>query len=722
MSVRAGAATAAVATFFAIAPVYGQTAPAPSQDAVPAADAAAPNAGLSGAISLDQITVTSTKTPEQAIDALSASSVVDTSQINILQPSKASGVLQDIPGVTTQESQNDPGQSVNIRGLQDFGRVNILVDGARQDFQISGHNANGTYYLDPAFIGRADVTRGPVSNIYGSGAIGGVVSYTTRGVEDVLDPGKIYGASQTTGLGSNSREILTSTAGAARFGDYADLYAQFVYRGLASYFDGVDEKVADTGSTLAGGLFKANLRPAEGQQITVSTLNQSYNFTNNGTSNAGSRFSDHVTTGNYTLGYTAARPDLPWLDFSAKAYYTTTKNQQTALAPDETYEALGVVPGDPLADSMSTIGFDIHNTSRFDTGPLSHELTYGGDSAWDHVNTFDNAGGFISALTPSGNRRLSGGFVQDQLRYGGWLRFVGALRYDDYSLTGDGVNSGGGHLSPKITISVTPVQGIELYGLYAEAYRAPSVTETFIEGVHPFPAFNILPNPDLTPETGHNFEGGVNIKYDNILAQGDKLRIKANVFSNTVDNYIDFEPVGPSFLVPFIPGAPTSLCNVAPFLCFPITSFQYVNIAQAHLYGVELEGGYDWGGGFVTISGAHINARNVSANQPLITSIPDKISGTFGLRFLDQQLTIGARAVFVASSVKLYDDTGATTNEPTKGYGLLDLFASYKFSESVNADLYLKNVFNQQYTQYLNTLPSAGFGAKASLTVKFSSM
>jgi hemoglobin/transferrin/lactoferrin receptor protein len=275
-----------------------------------------------------------------------------------------------------------------------------------------------------------------VSNVYGSGAIGGVVYCTTRRVDDVLNPDQNYGASQTVGLGSNGREILTSTSGAARLGTIADLYGQFVYRGAASYYDGLDTKIADTGSTLAGGLFKGNIRPADGQQISVSAMTQDYNFANNGTSDAGARFSDHVTANNFTLGYTFRTPELQWADLSAKVYYTTTENRQTAIAPDATYSALGVVPGDPLADSMSTIGFDIHNTSRFDTGEFGHELTYGGDSAWDHASTFDDAGGFISALTPSGSRRLSGAFVQDQARYNGWLRIIGALRYDDYSLQG----------------------------------------------------------------------------------------------------------------------------------------------------------------------------------------------------------------------------------------------------------------------------------------------
>ena len=124
---------------------------------------------------LDTITVTSGKTEDKVINDLAGSSVVTRRQIDLFQSSRISDVLQGVPGVAVQETGTDPGQAVNIRGLQDFGRVNVLVDGARQDYQVSGHGANGTFYLDPELIGQVDITRGPVSTVYGSGAIGGVV-------------------------------------------------------------------------------------------------------------------------------------------------------------------------------------------------------------------------------------------------------------------------------------------------------------------------------------------------------------------------------------------------------------------------------------------------------------------------------------------------------------------------------------------------------------------
>ena len=45
-----------------------------------------------------------------------------------------------------------------------------------------------------------DVTRGPASSVYGSGAIGGVVSFTTLDADDVLDEGETIGAQLKTGV------------------------------------------------------------------------------------------------------------------------------------------------------------------------------------------------------------------------------------------------------------------------------------------------------------------------------------------------------------------------------------------------------------------------------------------------------------------------------------------------------------------------------------------
>jgi hemoglobin/transferrin/lactoferrin receptor protein len=349
-------------------------------------------------------------------------------------------------------------------------------------------------------------------------------------------------------------------------------------------------------------------------------------------------------------------------------------------------------------------------------GPVSHKLTIGGDSAWDRVRTADFAGGFVSALTPGGNRNIAGAFVQDEARFG-WLRVLGALRHDSYSLNGGGFSSSGDRLSPKITVGVSPIRGIEFYGTYAEGYRAPAITETLISGTHPFPAFQLLANPAVQPETAHNLEAGVNLKYDNVFHQDDSFRPKAAIFTNTVDN--DLMPVGPTYFVPFSPVFPAASCSATPrpFYCvIPITSYQYVNIAKARLEGAEVEAAYDWGDGFVSISGSHVDGRNEATGAALATVPPDRVSGTLGFRFLDRALTISSRLRLVSDS-----NSSSVIATPTKGYGLVDIFASYKYSENISADLSVTNLFNRQYVQYLDTLASPGLTANLGVTIRFAS-
>ncbi|MBB4038811.1 hemoglobin/transferrin/lactoferrin receptor protein [Microvirga flocculans] len=667
------------------------------------------------ALELDTITVTSGKTEDKAIDDLAGSSVVTRRQIDLLQSSRVSDVLQGVPGVAVQETGTDPGQAVNIRGLQDFGRVNVLVDGARQDYQVSGHGANGTFYLDPELIGQVDVVRGPVSTVYGSGAIGGVASFRTRTIDDILAPDERYGAVQKLGLGTNGAGVVTNSMVGARIGTAADVFGQFVYRNTNDYRDGNNDKIQDSDSELTSGLFKFNVSPADGHTFSGSALLQNYTFTNNGDTGTGTRFSNDVTANTYTLGYRFNRPDNPWLDLSVKGYYTTTEDNKRVVTPSRTYGSLGVKPSDRLDYSMETLGFDISNTSRFDAVGLGHALTFGIDGARDRGETLDRAGGYGSAFTPSGERSLFGGFVQDEVRITPWLRAIGALRFDSYELDGGGVHADGSRVSPKLTIGVEPVKGIEFYGTYAEGYRAPSITETLIQGSHPFPIFNILPNPSLRPEVAHNLEGGVNVQYDDVLKAGDRFRAKVSVFQNRIDDYIDSVPVGPRYNVPVVPGMPVSACAFAPEMCLiGIQDQQYRNIARAELQGAEIEAAYDWGGGFVTVAGTVIEGRNDITGDPLNSVVPNRISTTLGLRLLDDKLTVGTRLTLV-------DDSKKNVANPTGGYGLVDLFASYRYDENISGDITIQNLFDRQYTQYLNSEPSPGLTAKFGLTVKFAS-
>jgi hemoglobin/transferrin/lactoferrin receptor protein len=56
---------------------------------------------------------------------------------------------------------------------------------------------------------------------------------------------------------------------------------------------------------------------------------------------------------------------------------------------------------------------------------------------------------------------------------------------------------------------------------------------------------------------------------------------------------------------------------------------------------------------------------------------------------------------------------------PSSGHGLVDLFATYAYNDRVSGDLTINNLFNHNYTQFLNIEPNPGLTVKAGLTLKF---
>ena len=673
------------------------------------------------AIGLDTLSVTATKTAIPAVDALAGTSVVPRAALDRLQPGRLSEVLRDVPGVITQENRNDPAQAINIRGLQDFGRVNVLVDGARQDFQVSGHGANGVFYLDPELVGGVDVTRGPTATVYGSGAIGGVAAFRTRSIDDILAPDESAGFVHKQGFGTNGQRFVNSSALGARIGTAADVFGQFVFRDTAPYRDGAGLPVPDTGSELNAGLAKLTLRPAEGHALHTTALLQRFAFVNGGDTGAGARFANAVQADTVTFGYRFARPDVPLVDLSLDGYATTTRDALTFLqdSPRGLYGRLGTRAGDRLTYDLATAGFDAHNTARFETGPVAHALTLGGDGVANRVRTTDQAGGFGAAFTPSGRRELAGAFLQDEIRAAPWLRIVGALRHDGYRLDGGAYRARGARVSPKITVGVAPVGGLELYGTYAEGYRAPTITETLMEGIHPFPAFAILPNPALRPEVARTVEGGANLRADGVVGPGDALRAKLALFDTAVDGFIDMQAVGPAYDVLAIPGVPASICAARPgrFPCvIPARSYQYRNVARADLSGAELEGTYDWGRGFVSLAATHVDGRDRATRESLLTVPPDRIGTTLGLRFLADRLVVGTRLTLVEARTDL---PAAARSRATKAYGLVDLFATCAVTDRITADVAVQNVLDRRYRAYNDALASPGLVAKASLSIAF---
>ena len=208
---------------------------------------------------LDKVVISATQIDEPVVDALAAESFVDRDQIDRKQADNAAELFRAMPGVAATMNGDDPATAINIRGMQQSGRVVVTVDGARQDYWRVGHGS-GSFYIEPEILKQVTVIRGPASNSYGSGGIGGVVAFETMDAGDFLNLEERWGLSEKLAYESNGKGFTTSTIGAFRLNEDADIIGNLVYRDRSAYSDGNGATVPWTGESVLSGYAKATFR------------------------------------------------------------------------------------------------------------------------------------------------------------------------------------------------------------------------------------------------------------------------------------------------------------------------------------------------------------------------------------------------------------------------------------------------------------------------------
>ncbi len=669
---------------------------------------AAQNISRAQEISLDPITIVASKVAERVSEALAAVSAIREEQIRQVMATRSQELVWGVPSVTSQNRGDDPGLALNVRGLQDFGRVAVVVDGARQNFQRSGHNADGLVYIDPELIGGIDIVRGPVANIYGSGAIGGVASFRTLDVDDILRPGEKSGSVWHFGGGTGAYGYgLGSMFAAARMGPNAEIIAGGSFTHRDSYDSGNGRHFENTWSQTGSGLAKLTMRPADGHEVKFSGQISEFNF-RQGQANGGATTTYDTTVLNEIAGvrWRYSRPEDKMFNFDINTYWTRTETDQRKVTGAPPPAGVGAI-GDTNFFAIETIGIDANNTSRWENGAWRNAFTWGVDAFQDKVIT----GGPSQNFTPDGERTVAGGFFQMKSNYSTWLEVITALRFDYYSLeanTQNGpVSTDANRVSPKITVGFTQFRGFTPYATYAEGYRAPATTETLISGIHPVGVapFTFLPNPNLKPEVGKTKEVGINFSYDNVYKQGDTFRAKLNAFRNDVDDFIELRPV-----LNGTNGDGGFPCTTPVFNCQ-----EYQNIRAAKIQGVEFESNYDAGAWFAGLSAQHIRGRNLETDSPLLKIQPDSVSGTLGARSADRKFTLALRYQLVAakkaSDIPYEDPPGPTLPRPilppSSQFNLLHIYLGYAPDTNTLWSFSVENLLDENYAKYLDSYPGA---------------
>ncbi|PIL17876.1 hypothetical protein P775_22645 [Puniceibacterium antarcticum] len=144
------------------------------------------DSGLADTLELGTIVVTASGVEQNVADAPASISVISREDLESGAFRDLSDALKEVQGVVTTGVANE--QDIQIRGLPGDYTL-ILVDGRRQGTRESRPNGSAGYeqsFIPPiSAIDRIEVVRGPMSSLYGSDAMGGVINIITRDASDV---------------------------------------------------------------------------------------------------------------------------------------------------------------------------------------------------------------------------------------------------------------------------------------------------------------------------------------------------------------------------------------------------------------------------------------------------------------------------------------------------------------------------------------------------------
>lgn len=144
--------------------------------------------GDASVMTVDEVVVTAERIRHPVRDVAASVSVITAADLERTTARTATAALAVLPGVFVQHTGEFGRSDIDIRGIGDRGcRVQVLVDGRPEKMPIYGCVVTHTLPLNN--VERIEVVRGPLSVLYGSDAMAGVVNIVTRRAERPLELG-----------------------------------------------------------------------------------------------------------------------------------------------------------------------------------------------------------------------------------------------------------------------------------------------------------------------------------------------------------------------------------------------------------------------------------------------------------------------------------------------------------------------------------------------------
>lgn len=609
----------------------------------------------------ENVVVTATRVPSAVADLPAGVTVIDRKTIEERGYVSLVDALSAVPGLRVVQTGGPGSQaSVFIRGTNS-NHVLVLIDGIPVNDPGDPGGAFNFGVDTLADVERIEVVRGPISSLYGTGAIGGVINLITR-------HGKGAPHGHVTLAAGAPRAGLTQGDVSGGFGvfDYAAQVQGLSERGFdqtprresvyTGEVDGDRSKLAqiELGATpFADTRVSVLLRARDAKSGFDEALNGFTFDSGNATGYDASLFG--------RIGVTSQLLNGAW---QTSLFLSRLQDDRRYTV---TFEATD--PNQAVEDSRyhgRRTDTQWNNTVRLpDRGALAgNSVTFGFEQQSDQSDTATNtnAGGFAYASTVHAHDDTEAGYLGAQSTVLGRLALTAQLREDATTIAGNAFTwrAGGVFALPELASHIK--------ASYGTSFKAPALFDRY--GID---STGYRGNPNLRPERARGYEVGWTV--DVPAGEGRSASLGATYFDNRIHDLIE-QVFAPDF------------------------SSTYVNIDRARSRGVETALTFRAGSWLqADFSYTYTDARNAGTGVQLVRRPYDQWSGNLRLS--------PVRGVVIAPEL-LY--VGAFRDYPTNDAGvqgfvvgrspsglIFNLNATWQATERVELFAWGKNLGNSRF-------------------------